>query len=117
MISPFWGTLIGGVSIALGVLTYSKNVMMTVGKKITTLGPLTAFIAVLGQAITVYIFTQVGVPVSTSQAIVGAVAGVGLVKGMHVINLKTILNIVIGWISTPVSGALVSILLCLFIKP
>ncbi|MDD3626116.1 MAG: inorganic phosphate transporter [bacterium] len=117
MINPFWGTLIGGLSIALGVLTYSKNVMLTVGKNITTLGPLTAFIAVLGQAITVYIFTQIGVPVSTSQAIVGAVAGVGLVKGMQVINMKTIFNIVIGWVSTPVSGALVAMGLCFFIKP
>ncbi len=115
-ITPFMGTLIGGISIALGVLTYSKSVMMTVGKKITTLGPITAFIAVLGSAITVYIFTQVGVPVSTSQAIVGAVAGVGLVKGMNVINFRTIANIGVGWVSTPLIAGTVAALMCFFIK-
>ncbi len=115
-LTPFMGTLIGGISIALGVLTYSKAVMRTVGKKITTLGPITAFIAVLGSAITVYIFTQVGVPVSTSQSIVGAVAGVGLVKGMNVINFKTISNIAVGWVSTPLIAGTTAVIMCLFIK-
>ena len=104
--SPYMATLLGGGSIALGALTYSRNVMYTVGKKITLLDPFSALIAVLAQAITLHIYAQIGVPVSSSQAVVGAVVGVGLVKGMKMVNKKTLTNIFTGWIFTLVgSGA------------
>jgi PiT family inorganic phosphate transporter len=74
LLTPFEGLLIGSFSIASGVLTYSRKVMMTVGKEITSLDEYAAFIAALSGAITVELFTQVGVPVSSSQAIVGGVA-------------------------------------------
>jgi len=115
-ITPFAGTLIGGLSIALGVLTYSRKVMETVGKKIVALDGFGAFIAELSAALVVQIFTQIGVPVSTSQAIVGAVAGVGLVKGIRAVSLRSLIEIVVGWISTPVSGgAICYVLLTLFL--
>ncbi|MCK4648312.1 anion permease, partial [bacterium] len=104
--SPLMATLLGGGSIALGALTYSRNVMYTVGKKITPLDPFSALIVVLAQAITLHIYAQIGVPVSSSQAVVGAVVGVGLVKGMRTVNKKTLGNIFAGWIFTLVgSGA------------
>ena len=104
--SPLMATLLGGGSIALGALTYSRNVMYTVGKKITPLDPFSALIAVLAQAITLHIYAQIQVPVSSSQAVVGAVVGVGLVKGMRMVNKKTLANIFTGWIFTLVgSGA------------
>ncbi|HEA47052.1 MAG TPA: inorganic phosphate transporter [bacterium] len=104
--SPFMATLLGGGSIALGALTYSRNVMYTVGKKIATLDPFSALIAVLAQAITLHIYAQFRIPVSSSQAVVGAVVGVGLVKGMRMVNKKTLINIFTGWIFTLVgSGA------------
>jgi PiT family inorganic phosphate transporter len=98
LISPFRATVLGGVSICTGVLTYSRNVMYTVGKKITPLDPFSALIAVLAEAITLHIFAMIGVPVSSSQAVVGAVVGVGLVKGMNVINRTTLVMILVGWI-------------------
>lgn len=104
--SPFMATLLGGGSIALGALTYSRNVMYTVGKKITSLDPFSALIVVLAQAVTLHIYAQIRVPVSSSQAVVGAVVGVGLVKGMKTVNKKTLGNIFTGWLFTLVgSGA------------
>lgn len=115
VLTPFQGALIGGLSIAFGVVTYSRKVMDTVGKKIVALDGYSAFIAELSAAIVVQIFTEVGVPVSTSQAIVGAVAGVGLVKGIRAVSSRSMMEIVVGWISTPVSGGVVSyVLLILF---
>ena len=71
LLSPFYAALLGSLSIAAGVLTYSRNVMETVGKKIVDLDGFSAFIAEFSAAITVHLFTQVGIPVSSSQAIVG----------------------------------------------
>jgi len=112
---PFMGALIGSLSITLGVLTYSRKVMETVGKKIVALDGYSAFIAELSAAIVVQIFTQVGVPVSTSQAIVGAVAGVGLVKGIRAVSLRSLIEIGVGWISTPLSGGAVCYVLLFFL--
>jgi PiT family inorganic phosphate transporter len=111
LLTPFAGALIGALSIAGGVLTYSKKVMTTVGKEITHLDEYAAFISVLSGAITVELFTQVGVPVSTSQAIVGAVIGVGLVKGASTINKRIVIEIGSGWASTPIMAGILSYLL------
>ena len=105
--TPFLGTVIGGLAIAFGACTYSKKVMATVGGKITPLDIPTAFVAVLAEAIILHIFTQVGVPVSASQAIVGAVIGIGMAKGIRTISAKKTTQILIGWVLT----LLVSILL------
>jgi inorganic phosphate transporter, PiT family len=101
--------LLGGVSIALGVITYSKNVMMTVGKKLVKLDPFSAFIAVLSQAVILDVYARIGVPTSSSQAIIGAVLGIGIIKGFQTINLKTLGMIITGWIVTPCIAALVSV--------
>ncbi|MFP4363002.1 MAG: inorganic phosphate transporter, partial [Spirochaetia bacterium] len=100
--------LIGGGSIAFGVLTFSRPVMTTVGSKLVRLDPFTAFIATLGHAITVHFYAKVGVPVSTSQAIIGAVLGIGLYKGMQTINLSTLGKIAFGWVGTPLIAFLFS---------
>jgi PiT family inorganic phosphate transporter len=104
LLTPFEAALIGSLSIASGVLTYSKKVMDTIGKKIVELDGFSAFIAEFSAALTVHLFTQVGVPVSTSQAIVGAVTGVGLKKGVKTVRKRTLIEIAIGWISTPLSS-------------
>jgi len=103
--------MIGGIAIGFGVLTYSKRVMLTVGGRIAHLSDFAALIAVLGQDITVHIFTWIGVPVSTSQAIVGAVMGVGLVKSSKAINFKVIGKIFIGWLSTPAASLIITFVL------
>ena len=108
MTTPFMAALIGSVSMGLGVCTFSRRVMYTVGKRITELNDFAALIAVLGQDITVHIFSWVGVPVSSSQAIVGAVIGVGLVKSSRTVNFWTVGKIVIGWFSTPAASFLIT---------
>ena len=116
MLTPFEATAIGSSAIALGVITYSRNVMMTVGKDLVRLDAFTAFVAILSEAITVHFYAMVGVPVSTSQAIVGAVLGVGLVKGSKTINKRTLMRIGFGWVGTPIISAGVAWALYLLFK-
>ncbi|MDP2862090.1 MAG: inorganic phosphate transporter [Desulfobacterales bacterium] len=111
LISVFNAALIGGVSIALGILTYSRPVMETVGKKLVRLDPFSALIVVLSLGITVHFFTVLGVPVSTSQGIIGGVLGVGLLKGVDTISRKTLYHIFIGWFLTPFIACLFSIVI------
>ena len=101
MLSLSAATLIGGLSIGLGVLTFSKGVMETVGKKLVRLDPFSALVVVLAEAITVHIYALIGVPVSTSQAVIGAVLGVGIVKGVNTIRRRTLVNIFLAWFITP----------------
>jgi len=99
-------SLLGGVSIALGVLTYSKKIMMTVGKGIVPLDPFSALVVVLAEAVTLHLFTQVRVPVSSSQAVVGAVVGVGIMRDLRTVNPRMLVKIAAGWLLTPVFAAL-----------
>jgi PiT family inorganic phosphate transporter len=103
--------LLGGLSIALGIITFSRGVMETVGRKLIRLDPFSALIVVLAEAVTVHFYTIVGVPVSTSQAIVGAVLGVGIVKGINTMNRRNLVNVFIGWFFTPVVACFVGIVL------
>jgi len=109
VLNVFWATLVGGLSIGMGILTFSRGVMETVGKKLVRLDPFSALIVVLAEAVTVHFYTLVGVPVSTSQAVVGAVLGVGIVKGIKTVSRRTLLNILIGWFITPVLACLISL--------
>jgi inorganic phosphate transporter, PiT family len=98
--------IIGGGAIALGALTYGKKVADTVGKGITPLDIPGAFCAQVASAFGMHLFSMFGIPVSTSSAIVGAVVGVGLVKGSRAISKKTVITILSGWVLTPCSAAL-----------
>lgn len=100
--------LYGGISIALGVLTFSKNVMLTVGKGIVPLDGFSALVTVVAHAVTVHIFAMIGVPVSTSQAIVGAVIGIGLIKNMDAINYTAIFKVFSGWFVTPLGSFIIA---------
>jgi len=106
MLSPTQAAWFGSLVIAFGAITYSKPVMMTVGKGIVKLDSFTAFICVLAHAVTVHFYAIVGVPVSTSQAIVGAILGIGFIKGVHVINYRMLRNVTLGWMATPFVAAL-----------
>jgi PiT family inorganic phosphate transporter len=100
-----------GVSMGLGVRVFSGGVVETVGNKITSLGPVMAFTSQLAAALVIYVFTVLGIPVSTTQAVVGGVIGVGLTKGTRTVNVKTIEYILIGWILTPIASAVFSMLI------
>jgi PiT family inorganic phosphate transporter len=82
--------------------------MRTIGMRIVPMDAYSAVVSELSEAITVHIFTQVGVPVSTSQAIVGAVVGVGVVKDVKTVSKRMLVEIGIGWVSTPLLSGLLS---------
>ncbi len=101
MLSVSAAALIGGLSIAFGVLTYSRGVMETVGRKLVRLDPFSALVVVLAGGVTVHFYTLMGVPVSTSQAVIGAVLGIGIIKGVQTIRRATLYGILAGWFLTP----------------
>jgi PiT family inorganic phosphate transporter len=103
--------LFGGIGLAVGALTYSQKVMRTMGSGITKLDALSASAAQLGAALTVWSFVQFKIPVSTTQAIVGAVAGVGLVKGAAAVSGRKLGHIWIAWVMGPIITCAISILL------
>lgn len=107
-LSPTLGALIGALSIALGILTFSRRVIETVGNDLVQLDAVTALIAILAEAITLNVYTVIGVPVSTSQAVVGAVLGIGLVKGVKTIDGRVLLRVLFGWVGTPAIAGLLS---------
>jgi PiT family inorganic phosphate transporter len=93
--------LLGGVVLIIGALLFGKGVSETVGMHLVKLNTLEAFVAQLSAGISVFVFTQFGMPVSTTQAIIGGVVGVGLTKGIKTVKWKTLSNIIFGWISAP----------------
>lgn len=99
--SALW---IGGAGIGLGALTYSRRVMITVGRGIMPVDAFSAFTVVLAHSLTLHFYAVLGVPVSSSQAVVGAVVGLGLLKGGRVINRGMVLRILSGWLVTPLVG-------------
>ncbi len=101
---------LGGLAIVLGIVTWGYKVIETIGSEITHLLPIMAFSAQLASAINVHIYTVFGIPVSTSHSIVGAILGVGLVRGMHVLNLRIMREIIVCWLATPFISGIISFL-------
>ncbi len=122
--------MLGGVAIAVGVFTYSRRVMETVGGSLLKISPIVALIVVLSESIVLFLFSSEGlenwlithglpsiplVPVSSSQAVVGAVIGIGIIKGGRNIRFNVMGEIATGWVSTPiVAGILTFISLFIF---
>jgi PiT family inorganic phosphate transporter len=110
-LSVFAAALLGGLSIALGILTFSRPVMETVGRRLVRIDPFSALVVVMAMSLAVHIFTWIGVPVSTSHATVGAVLGVGILRSVKTVNRRMLGNIVIGWGLTPVLACVFSVIL------
>lgn len=111
-----WILLLGGVGIVVGLATYGYKVMITIGKKITELTPSRGFAAEMSAAATVVIASGIGLPISTTHTLVGAVLGVGLARGIGALNLGVIGGIFASWIITLPAGAGLSILFFYFFK-
>lgn len=113
--------LLGAIAIAIGVMTYSKPVMMTVGGGLMPLSPVAAWVVVMAHSIVLFLFASQGleqflasnglptiplVPVSSSQAVVGAVLGIAILKGGRGIKWRVLGSIGTGWIAAPaIAGA------------
>lgn len=107
---PIWLLFLGGVGIVIGLATWGWRVIETVGKKITELTPSRGFAAGFGAATTIVLASKLGLPISTTHVLVGAVLGVGFARGIGAINLNTIRDIVISWLVTVPAGAVLSVL-------
>lgn len=100
--------ILGGLAIAVGVLTFSKRVMMTVGGSIAEITQVDGFVVIVSSAITVLLMGKLmGIPVSTSQSVVGAVIGAGLVNSPKKVDFRVLKRIALAWIGSPtVAGVL-----------
>ncbi|MBU2510837.1 inorganic phosphate transporter [bacterium] len=123
--------LLGGMAISIGVFTYSRRVMSTVGSGIFKLSPITALIVILASSLVLFLFASKGlanwmisvglppiplVPVSSSQAVVGAIIGIGLAKGAKNVNYGVLGKISLGWIATPIIAAVISFVALFFMQ-
>jgi inorganic phosphate transporter, PiT family len=107
---PAWVLLLGAIGIVIGLATYGYKVIATIGKQITELTPSRGFAAELATATTVVGASAIGLPVSTTHTLVGAVLGVGLARGIGALNLGVIGRIFMSWLITLPVGAGLSIL-------
>ena len=107
----WWVLPLGAVGIVLGLAIMGHKVMATVGSGITQLTPSRGFAAQLATASTVVIASGTGLPISTTQTLVGAIMGVGLARGIAAINLGVVRNIVVSWVITLPAGALLAIVI------
>ena len=104
---PIWILIVGGVGIIAGLAVWGRKVIATIGESIITLQPSSGFCAELATATTILFASRLGLPVSTSHALVGAVVGVGLIKNRQSVKLQTLQGIAAAWfITIPVSAAL-----------
>ena len=123
--------LLGGIAIAVGVFTYSKKVMFTVGNDLLKMSPIAAFIVVIAHSIVLFLFASQGisnflhslnlpsiplVPVSSSQAVVGAVIGIGLLKGGKEVQWSIAGKISMGWVLLPIMASIISLIILFIIE-
>ncbi|MBT3229422.1 MAG: inorganic phosphate transporter [Candidatus Marinimicrobia bacterium] len=123
--------LLGGLAIAVGIFTYSKRVMLTVGEGVVKLTPQSALVVVLSQSIVLFLFASKGlegwllahnlptiplVPVSSSQVVIGSVLGIGLAHGGRGIQYKVLGRIASGWVTTPIIAAVLSFISLFFLQ-
>ena len=123
--------LLGGLSIGLGVFTYSRKVMDTVGSQLGSLSATTALIAVISHSIVLFMFASRGletfllnlglptiplVPVSSSQAVVGAIIGISILKGVASLNWMVLGKILLGWILAPVVAFIICFIGLFFLQ-
>jgi PiT family inorganic phosphate transporter len=113
---PLWVLALGGGGIVIGLATYGRHVIATVGKKITQLTPSRGFAAELAAATTIVIASGTGMPVSTTHTLVGAVLGVGIARGIEAIDLRVVARIFVSWVVTIPAGAFLAIVFFFIFK-
>ncbi len=113
---PLWLLGLGGVGIVVGIATYGKRVIETIGKRITDMTPSSGFSATFGAATTVLLFSKIGMPISTTHTLVGSVIGVGLARGISALNLRMIWTVLKSWVATIPIAAGITILIDLLLR-
>lgn len=105
VVGPQLGALLGGVGIAVGMLTGSHRVIDTVGRRITRLTSFGGLMVLIAQALVLHVYSMIGVPISASQAVVGGIVGVGAVKGAMTVNRPLVTKLALSWFGGPFLGA------------
>lgn len=113
---PLAVLFLGGIGIVVGLATFGRHVIATVGSKITHLTPSRGFAAELAAATTIVLASSTGMPISTTQTLVGAVLGVGMARGITAINLAVVNRIFISWVITIPAGAILAIIFFYILK-
>ncbi len=113
---PGWLLAAGGVGIVVGLATYGYKVIRTIGRHITELTPTRGFSAEFGAASTVLVASLLGLPISTTHTLVGAVIGVGMAHGLAALNLRTVGKILNSWIATVPAAAVLSALFFVLLR-
>jgi len=122
---------LGAIAISVGIFTYSQKVMLTVGKSVMRMSPFVAFVVVLAEALVLFLFSSENlqsallslhlpafplVPVSSTQAVIGAILGIGILKGGRGINWTITARIVAGWVTTPLTTMLICFISLFFLE-
>jgi PiT family inorganic phosphate transporter len=113
---PLTLLLVGGVGIVIGLSTLGYRVMVTIGQRITELTPTRGYAAEFAAAITIVLASRLGLPVSTTHTLVGAVLGVGLARGIGALDYRVVGTIVLSWIVTIPVGATLAVFFFFFYK-
>lgn len=113
---PFWLLVVGGVGIVLGLASFGRKVIKTVGQEITEITPSRGFAAEFGAALTILLGTIFGLPLSTTHVLVGSVVGVGFARGLSGIDLIVIKRIARSWIVTMPLTAAISMVFCFLMR-
>lgn len=123
--------LLGAIAACVGIFTYSQKAIKTVGKNVLSFSPTVAWIVILSQSLVLILFSSENlenflismnlpplpaVPVSSTQAVIGAIVGIGLVKGGKGIKWSLILRVVSGWVATPVIAFILSFISLFFME-
>lgn len=123
--------LLGGVAIAVGIITYSRKTMQTIGNDLMKLSAEAAIVVVMAQSLVLFVFSSAAlqqfltglglpsiplVPVSSSHAVIGAIIGIGLLKGGRGIRYRIMGHVAAGWVATPVLAAMISFFLLYLLK-
>lgn len=116
VVGPQIGALLGGVGIAIGMVTGSRRVIDTVGRRITQLTSFSGLMVLIAEALVLHAYSVIGVPISASQAIVGGVVGIGAVKGAQAINRRLVMKLALSWFGGPLIGAVLAALLAVAIR-
>lgn len=123
--------LLGGIAACIGVFTYSQKSIKNVGKNLLAFSPMVAWIVILSQSLVLIMFSSSkfaealtalhlpslpAVPVSSTQAVIGAIVGIGLAKGGKGIKWRLVLKLISGWIASPLIAFILSYVVLSFIE-
>lgn len=97
---PMWMLALGGMAVGGGLFAFGPKVMETIGGKITEITPVRGFCAEFGAATTILVCSHLGLPISTTHVLVGSVIGIGFARGMGMLDLRVIRNIISSWLTT-----------------